>query len=323
MQTMLDGDSPLVKLNAVTGKWCCMLCKRQFPTEKLLGQHCSGSTLHRTNLAEAEAGGRIRGGSSAPPPAATKRPLPSERAEPPSKSSRWGERGEASSAPEAGGSVVLPEGKMSALEQMELFEKRLKVQAKRTPAKEEKAEEFEVDSNRARTINNQMDWECSECGQINFARTLTCHSCKAHVNADTKYLTNRLKEMKCPRPHTPGCLPAVMGAMPSAPPPPLPPPSPPTRHLQARALCKGLRERRCAWWGSAARPQRGAKREARWVWAFGSRLLKSSTNTPLWASRHHGVGVRRGDPSKCVWKTNAKSEKNVAAAHSPHTHKAY
>ena len=201
MQTMLDGDSPLVKLNAATGKWCCMLCKRQFPSEKQIGQHCSGSTLHRTNLAEAEAGGRIRGGSSAPPPpAATKRPLPSESSEPPSKASRWGERGEAaepSSSSEAGGSAVLPEGKMSALEQMELFEKRLKVQAKRAPAKEEKVEEFEIDSNRARTINKQMDWECGECAAFNFARSVTCHSCRAHVNEETKYLTNRLKEMKC------------------------------------------------------------------------------------------------------------------------------
>ena len=228
MQTMLDGDSPLVKLNAATGKWCCMLCKRQFPTEKLLGQHCSGSTLHRTNLAEAKTGGRIRGGSSAPPPAATKRPLPSESLEPPSKLSRWGERGEAaepSSSSEAE-AAVLPEGKMSALEQMELFEKRLKVQAKRAPAKEEKVEEFEVDSNRARTINNQMDWECSACGQFNFARSLTCHSCKAHVNADTKYLTNRLKEMKCAaHSHTrpaaihPSCAPC---------PPPTPNPNPST-----------------------------------------------------------------------------------------------
>lgn len=200
-QMMLDGDSPLIKL-AVTGKWCCMLCKRQFPTEKLLGTHCAGSTLHRTNLAEAEASGRIRGGSSAPPPAATKRPLPSETSEQPaSKSSRWGERGEVaepSCSSDAGGSAAIPERKMSALEQMELFEKRLKVQAKRAPAKEEKAEEeqFKVDSNCARTINNQMDWECSACGQFNFARSLTCHSCRAHVGPDTKYLTNRLKEMK-------------------------------------------------------------------------------------------------------------------------------
>ena len=268
MQTMLDGDSPLVKLNAATGKWCCMLCKRQFPSEKQIGQHCSGSTLHRTNLAEAEAGGRIRGGSSAPPPpTATKRPLPSESSEPPSKASRWGERGEAaepSSSSEAGGSAVLPEGKMSALEQMELFEKRLKVQAKRAPAKEEKVEEFEIDSNRARTINKQMDWECGECAAFNFARSVTCHSCRAHVNEETKYLTNRLKEMKCARPRPP-TRPAAF-QLPWAPclPPHLPPPSPPppTRHMQARALCKGLRERRCAWWGSAARPQRGAKREA-------------------------------------------------------------
>ena len=94
---------------------------------------------------------------------------------------------------------------MSALEQMELFEKRLKVQAKRKPEKEEKAEGFEIDidSNRARTINNQMDWECGECGQFNFARTITCHSCKRHVDTDTKYLTNRLKEMKCAAPGQP------------------------------------------------------------------------------------------------------------------------
>ena len=292
---MLDGDSPLIKL-AVTGKWCCMLCKRQFPTEKLLGTHCAGSTLHRTNLAEAEASGRIRGGSSAPPPAATKRPLPSETSEQPaSKSSRWGERGEVaepSCSSDAGGSAAIPERKMSALEQMELFEKRLKVQAKRAPAKEEKAEEeqFKVDSNCARTINNQMDWECSACGQFNFARSLTCHSCRAHVGPDTKYLTNRLKEMKCAaQGHT---LPAVIGSMPPTP----PRAASPTRHLQARALCKGLRVRRCAQWGSAARPERGAKREARWVWAFGSRLLESvlksqvSTNTLLWASRHRGWG---------------------------------
>ena len=136
---MLDGDSPLIKLNATTGKWCCMLCKRQFPTEKLLGTHLAGSTLHRTNLAEAEASGRIRGGSSAPPPAATKRPLPSETSEhPASKSSRWGERGEVaepSCSSDAGGSAAIPERKMSALEQMELFEKRLQTTSKHAPKK--------------------------------------------------------------------------------------------------------------------------------------------------------------------------------------------
>ena len=203
MQTMLDGDSPLVKLNASTGKWCCMLCKRQFAGEKLLGQHLQGSQLHRTNLTEAEAGGRIRG-PSAPPPAANKRPLPSETPEPPTKSSRWGERGEEAptASAEVGGSAM--EGKMSALEQMELFEKRLKVTAKRKPEKEKRQEdEPEMDPTKARTINNQMDWECDGCGQFNFARTITCHSCKSQVNSETKYLSNRLKDMKCAAPRPP------------------------------------------------------------------------------------------------------------------------
>ena len=134
---------------------------------------------------------------------------------------------------EAGGSAI--QGKMSALEQMELFEKRLKVQAKRKPEKEEKAEGFEIDidSNRARTINNQMDWECGECGQFNFARTITCHSCKRHVDTDTKYLTNRLKEMKCAAPGQPPSHRTPSFA-------PCPPPSPlPHLHLHpTRAICR-------------------------------------------------------------------------------------
>jgi hypothetical protein len=52
------------------------------------------------------------------------------------------------------------------------------------------------DSSKARTINNQMDWECGECAQFNFARTVYCHACNHHVDAKTKYLTNRLKELK-------------------------------------------------------------------------------------------------------------------------------
>lgn len=209
MQTLLDGENPMVKFNGTSGKWCCLLCKRQFPTDKQLGQHCQASQLHKTNVAEAEASGRIRGPATTSPlapleesRAAAKRPLPEEDAPRPAKASRWGDppaepdQSEPSSSAEAGGSAS--QGRMSALEQMELFEKRLKVQEKRKPEKEKGAdEETEIDSNRARTINNQMDWECGECGQFNFARTVICHSCKRHVDANTKYLTNRLKEMKC------------------------------------------------------------------------------------------------------------------------------
>eukprot|EP00965_Chrysotila_dentata_P125672 4154295-Pleurochrysis_carterae.AAC.1 len=32
--------------------------------------------------------------------------------------------------------------------------------------------------------------------QFNFARTVVCHTCKAHVDHNTKYLSNRLKELK-------------------------------------------------------------------------------------------------------------------------------
>lgn len=298
MQTMLDGDSPLVKLNAATGKWCCMLCKRQFPSEKQIGQHCSGSTLHRTNLAEAEAGGRIRGGSSAPPPlTATKRPLPSESCEPPSKASRWGERGEAaeqSSSSEAGGSAVLPEGKMSALEQMELFEKRLKVQAKRAPAKEEKVEEFEIDSNRARTINKQMDWECGECAAFNFARSVTCHSCRAHVNEETKYLTNRLKEMKCaaqghPHARLPSSCHGHRAFLPTSHPHPLHP-NAPSAGTSALQRSSGTTLRVVGF--RRPTPTRGKERDM-----TGLAVRVSAFRAPqkrehaLWALRHQGLGV--------------------------------
>ena len=208
MQTLLDGENPMVKFNGTSGKWCCLLCKRQFPTDKQLGQHCQASQLHKTNVAEAEASGRIRGPATTSPlapledsRAAAKRPLPEEDAPRPAKASRWGDppaepdQSEPSSSAEAGGSAS--QGRMSALEQMELFEKRLKVQEKRKPEKEKGAdEETEIDSNRARTINNQMDWECGQCGQFNFARSVSCHSCHHHVDKDTKYLSNRLKELK-------------------------------------------------------------------------------------------------------------------------------
>eukprot|EP00966_Prymnesium_polylepis_P186733 4328671-Prymnesium_polylepis.1 len=41
-----------------------------------------------------------------------------------------------------------------------------------------------------------MDWECSGCGQFNFARSIACITCKKHVDSTTKYLSNRLKEIK-------------------------------------------------------------------------------------------------------------------------------
>ena len=53
-----------------------------------------------------------------------------------------------------------------------------------------------VDSARARAINNQMDWECSGCGMVNFAKYISCKGCKRQVDASTKHLNNRFKELK-------------------------------------------------------------------------------------------------------------------------------
>ena len=85
-------------------------------------------------------------------------------------------------------------GGLSALEQMELFQQRLRKDAKSKPKRE--TTHATVDTHKARTINNQMDWECGECGTFNFARTVTCHQCRKHVDKNTKYLTNRLNELK-------------------------------------------------------------------------------------------------------------------------------
>jgi len=209
---LLDTDGPMAKYNEGTQKWCCMLCKRQFATEKMLGQHLQGSQLHATNLTEVQARDGIRGPAAAvaaPPPAvaaavAPKRPLQEGEA-PPARKPRWGDRpaGVANAEVEREPEPPAASGKsggLSALEQMELFEKRLKVQERRKPEKEKPVEEeAEIDSARARSINNQLDWECSECGKFNFARTLVCHFCRHHVDANTKYLTNRLKEIKYER----------------------------------------------------------------------------------------------------------------------------
>lgn len=83
---------------------------------------------------------------------------------------------------------------MSAIEQMALFEQRLKFEAKHAPEKKPKPEHIDFD--KARTINNQCDWECDECGNFNFARTVTCYKCTKPIDANCKYLTNRLKEIK-------------------------------------------------------------------------------------------------------------------------------
>ena len=176
------GDGPLVAVR--DGSWCCLLCERAFKSERHLGKHLSQSELHRGNVAAASAAGRIAGSAKRPAP----EPADEAEAHPAKR-----ECPAAAAAPqEAEAPAAKPAGAMSALEQMELFEKRLQTTSKHAPKKEEK-QLSNIDSNKARTINNQMDWECGECAAFNFARVVICHACKAPVDHNTKYLTNRLQ----------------------------------------------------------------------------------------------------------------------------------
>jgi len=207
METPLLDNAPMLEQRG--DHFCCLLCQRQFASEVQLRKHLTKSSLHADNLAAAEAAGRVAAVPTQQPREQTKRPAPDEAAPPPKR-----ERSEATSSgsidcgaaasshpPASQPPASLPEAsssRLSALEQMELFEKRLKVEAKRQPEKDKEEAETTaiVDSNRARTMNNQMDWECSGCSMINFARVVVCGKCSKHVDHTTKYLTNRLKEIK-------------------------------------------------------------------------------------------------------------------------------
>jgi len=200
----LDGGMMVAVRN---DHWCCLLCLRQFKSEQQLAKHVSRSTLHADNLATAIAQGRVpstAGASKADDAPADRR----ERERPPKRAAPDGDVGadegvgEGAVANSAGGNGGIGGGKsgsLSALEQMELFEKRLKVEARRAPEKPAVAssmDEVQVDSNHARTINRQMDWECGGCGAFNFARVVVCIECKKYVDSNTKYVSNRLKDLK-------------------------------------------------------------------------------------------------------------------------------
>ena len=192
MDVPLDGGAMIAQRGE---HWCCLLCLRQFKSEAQVAKHISRSTLHADNLNSAIAQGRVP--ESAMPTSEAAEGDGSERERPPKRSAPEGDAGGTSGG--AGSSGGGGGGAMSALEQMELFEKRLKVQARHAPDKPKgssKEEEAIVDSNHARTINRQMDWECSGCGTFNFARVVVCIECKRHVDSSTIYLSNRLKELK-------------------------------------------------------------------------------------------------------------------------------
>ena len=188
LSTLDGGELPLVAVR--DERWYCLLCERQFRSERHLARHLTQSKLHREAARKASASGRLAlaagGGADDDAP-----DLGAKRAR--SEGGGGGGGGGEASAP--GGGVGGGDGTMSALEQMALFEKRLQSQAAHKPEKKA-TNPAHIDSNKARSINQQMDWECDKCGAFNFARSVVCYQCKAHVNADTKYLGNKLNVLK-------------------------------------------------------------------------------------------------------------------------------
>ena len=55
-------ESPVVKYKRDTGKWCCLLCQRQFATETLLAHHLNGGAHHREG-ASGGSGSGMKAGS--------------------------------------------------------------------------------------------------------------------------------------------------------------------------------------------------------------------------------------------------------------------
>ena len=201
-QTLLDNDGPLVKFNGSTGKWCCMLCKRQFPAEKQLGQHLTASDLHKTNLAAAVASGRIIR-SSGPPSfssAHTAADVVRKRAREHDAEQSLPQRNRVST--------------LAVLHQMEEFERALQGRAGasssgggggkeplyRDRAKERRETQGSAPQHAdvtgvrsARNINGNLDWRCGHCNKLNFARELACISCTREVDEDTEYAIYRYR----------------------------------------------------------------------------------------------------------------------------------
>mmetsp|Transcript_31481 Transcript_31481/g.100666 ORF Transcript_31481/g.100666 Transcript_31481/m.100666 type:complete len:240 (+) Transcript_31481:116-835(+) len=187
LETTLSGG-PLVAVR--DGAWCCLLCERRFGSERHIARHLSRSKLHRDNYASGLTARRIGEPSAGLKRARDDGPA-STHLKPAEPAAAVG------IGIGAGGG-----GGVSAIEQMEMVQQRLAAASKasaKKPARRERERdhhEGEVDSNKARSINGQLDWECSDCGSFNFARVVVCHTCNKHVDGQTRYLNNRLHELK-------------------------------------------------------------------------------------------------------------------------------
>lgn len=150
--------------------WVCMICERMFPSKDKLNIHVKQSKLHSTNFRAAVGAQRITGAV-----------IPEER--------RVAETPIASTS-------------SSSLEAMMAFERKMSGGTGPRPASgpyrdraKERRETIGGDDRpgessvkRARDINNNIDWRCSKCDLVNFARVIVCNKCGAEVDENTEYV---------------------------------------------------------------------------------------------------------------------------------------
>jgi hypothetical protein len=146
-----------------------MICERMFASKEKLDAHVLQSKLHSTNFRSAVAERRITGVVAAPDPSASRTPAP------------------ANSSIEA---MLEFERKMSGASQLggggvNQYRDRAK-ERRETIGGEDRPGESSV--KRARDINNNIDWKCSSCGLVNFARVITCSKCGKEVDETTEYV---------------------------------------------------------------------------------------------------------------------------------------
>ena len=194
--TLLDGDGPLIKLHSVSQKWCCLLCKRQFATEKQLGQHLLASDLHKTSVHAAQASGRL--------------PAPMPTAPPPAVSSVHDSQPTRKRCLEDDSRLS---SSHQRLKQMEEFEQALAAKARassaesgilgddgRQPAYRDRAKErlhqaggyggltAAKSEGSAREANRNTDWKCGHCTKLNFAREVVCCQCAREIDDIAEYM---------------------------------------------------------------------------------------------------------------------------------------
>eukprot|EP00656_Telonema_subtile_P034379 TRINITY_DN38474_c0_g1_i1.p1 TRINITY_DN38474_c0_g1~~TRINITY_DN38474_c0_g1_i1.p1 ORF type:complete len:206 (+),score=48.43 TRINITY_DN38474_c0_g1_i1:223-840(+) len=166
-QYSLDGKPPR---EARSGKQCCLVCRRMFPDEAALDLHCEKSQLHVDSYQKALEAGRIQ---------------------------------------------VLEPKAQSAMELLASFEQKLSGNGStgepKTTYRDRAKERRDVHGTggddddmalavgsvrRAREINQNIDWRCGYCEEVNMARVVICAKCQHEVDDRAEHLQEHAQQKR-------------------------------------------------------------------------------------------------------------------------------